>query len=152
MGSCYAAETFLKAAPTWDQKLNMLCNTTVQLQQRKTNRDFSALRCITDPVLFVPCHGQLLVAGISWPLPVFKGNMLAKPTNNPAWDNPTAKVHHSYSQCVTHVGCPAIRASTSLFNDQFYSRTRGNFWSSISGFFLEMDLSVREIFTLKLLH
>lgn len=129
MGSYYAAETFLKAAPTRDQKLNMLCNTTVQLQQWKTNRDSSTLQCITDPVLFVLCHGQLLVAGISWPLPVFKGNMLTKPTNNPARDNPTAKVHHSYSQHIIHVGCPANSCSCLPFNVQFYPRTKGTFWS-----------------------
>lgn len=111
MGSYYAAETFLKAAPTRDQKLNTLCNTTVQLQQWKTNRDCSALPCIAAPVLSALCHGQLLVAGISWPLPVFERNTLAKPTNNSTWDNPASRVHHSYSQHVIYGGCSASSAS-----------------------------------------
>lgn len=34
MGSYYAAETFLKAAPTQEEKLNTLCNTTVQLHKK----------------------------------------------------------------------------------------------------------------------
>lgn len=127
MGSYYAAETFLKAAPTRDQKLNMLCNTTVQLQQRKTNRGSSALLCIAALVLSVLCHGQLLVAGISWPLPVFKRNTLAKPTNNSTWDNPAPRVHHSYSQHVIYGSCSANSASALPLNVQLHPRSKGIF-------------------------
>lgn len=127
MGSYYSAETVLKAAPTREQKLNTLCNTTVQLQQWKTNRDSGALPRTAAPALSVLCHGQLLVAGISWPLPVFERNTLAKPTSNPTWDNPAARVHHSYSQRVIHMGCPVNSASALPLNDQLYPRSKSIF-------------------------
>lgn len=128
MGSYYAAETFLQAVPTWEQKLNTLCNnTTVQLQQQKTNRDSSALPCMAVLVLSVLCHSQSLVTGISWPLPIFKRNILAKPTNSSTWNNPAARVHHSYGQHVIHAGCPANSTMTLPLNVQVYPRSKGVF-------------------------
>lgn len=62
MGSYYAAETFLKAAPTQAEKLNTLCNTTVQLHKKQT--ETLALSCILEPLsaLFCDVGTYLLLA------------------------------------------------------------------------------------------
>lgn len=62
MGSYYAAEIFLKAAPTQEEKLNTLCNTTVQLHKKQT--ETLALPCMLQPLcaLFCDVGTYLLLA------------------------------------------------------------------------------------------
>lgn len=68
MGSYYAAETFLKTALTQEQKLNTLCNTTVQLHEKQTEtlalprvlQPLCALFCGVGTYLFLACLDPFL--------------------------------------------------------------------------------------------
>lgn len=64
MGSYYAAENFLKAAPTQEEELNTLCNTTVRLQEKQT--ETLALPCRLQPLsaLFCEVGTYLLLASL----------------------------------------------------------------------------------------
>lgn len=53
MGSYYAAETFLKVAPTQEEKLNTLCNTAVQLHKKQT--ETLALSLVLQPLCALLC-------------------------------------------------------------------------------------------------
>lgn len=109
VGSYYAADTLLKAAPTLEQKLNTLCNTTVQLHQWKTNRfqhspTYHRPSALCSVSWSVTCCWHFLIPSC------FQEKYAYKTTNNPMWDNPTARIHHSCSR-----GLPSKQYLSSAF-------------------------------------
>lgn len=125
LGSYYAAETFLKAAPTLEQKLSTLCNTTVQLHQWKTNRfqhspAYHSPGALCSVSWSVTCCWHFLIPSC------FQEKYAYTTTNNPMWVNPTARIHHSCSKHV-HASCLANGASALPLNVQLYPWSKGTF-------------------------
>lgn len=125
MGSYYAAETFLKAAPTQEEKLNTLCNTTVQLHEKQT--ETLALSCMLQPLSALLCDvGTYLLLACLDPC-LFSREIQLLNQQTTLHGTALRAGFTTASANISHVGYPASSALPLPLNIQFDPRSKATF-------------------------